>query len=123
MPVRSLNSSVFKWPDPVTVDAALRRWAADAAGQNPGLLRVGYLGSYARGDWGVGSDVDVVIVVERSDTDFLERARAWDLTALPVPADAIVYTAPEIERLTATGGRFARALQDEAVWVYEALTL
>lgn len=80
---------------------------------------MGYLGSYARGDWGVGSDLDVVIVVKRSDVDFLERARAWDLTRLPVPADAIVYTEQEMAELTAKGGRFAETLRDEAVWVYE----
>jgi hypothetical protein len=49
MPVRSLNSSVLKWPDRASVDRAVRAWAIDAAGQHPELLRAGYFGSYARG--------------------------------------------------------------------------
>ena len=119
MPVRSSSSSVFKWPDAATVDAAIRSWAAEAAAREPELVRVGYFGSYARGDWGVGSDLDVVIVVARSDRDFLDRGRAWDLTKLPVPAEVLVYTAHELAELTATGGRFARTLGEETTWVYD----
>ena len=119
MPVRSLDSSLLKWPDRATVDEALRRWAADAAARNPELVRVGYIGSYARGDWGVGSDLDVVIVIERSHEEFLSRGRTWDLTGLPVPAEALVYTSAELAELTAGGGRFAETLKHERVWVYE----
>ncbi len=119
MPVRSLDSSLLKWPDRATVDEALRRWANDAAARHPELLRVGYIGSYARGDWGVGSDLDVLIVIERSDEEFLNRGRTWDLTGLPVPADTLVYTGTELAELTAAAGRFAEMLKHERVWVYE----
>ena len=64
MPVRSLNSSVFKWPDHATVDKAVRSWAQAEAKRHPELQRLGYFGSYARGDWGVGSDLDLVAVVD-----------------------------------------------------------
>src|SRR5256885_999234 len=62
LPVRSLSSSVVVWPDRAAVESALRLWAEEAA-RIPELVRVGYFGSYARGDWGVGSDLDVVLVV------------------------------------------------------------
>ncbi|MGB9639319.1 MAG: nucleotidyltransferase domain-containing protein, partial [Anaerolineales bacterium] len=61
MPVRSLNSSVLVWPNKETVVKALIQWAINAFKTNPVLIRVGYFGSYARGDWGVGSDLDVVL--------------------------------------------------------------
>lgn len=99
MPVRSLRSSVFTWPDAATVDAALGRWAADAASRHGEVLRIGYFGSYARGDWGVGSDIDVVILLQRCDVDFLERARSWDLARLPVPAEVVIYTRQEFATL------------------------
>ena len=83
----------------------------------PEVVRIGYFGSYARGDWGVGSDLDVVIVVERSEGPFLRRASGWDATDLPVPADVLVYTQGEWESLQREG-RFLRTLRDEVRWVY-----
>ena len=52
MPVRSLTSSVFKWPNRSQVDQAVRKWAADEVKRHPGVVRLGYFGYYARGDWG-----------------------------------------------------------------------
>jgi predicted nucleotidyltransferase len=119
LPVRLLSSSVVVWPDRATVESALRRWAADTARTRPELLRVGYFGSYARGDWGVGSDLDVALVVADADLPFTRRAAAWDLTLLPVPADALVYTEDEWRRLD-PASRFARMLAREGVWVWPA---
>lgn len=113
MPVRSLRSSVLRWPDAATVDAAVRAWAAATARGRSDVVWIGYFGSYARGDWGVGSDVDIVVVVDRSDVPFTRRALAFDATSLPVPADVLVYTVDEMER---TG--FTRSLRDRTVWVY-----
>jgi len=119
MPTRSLRSSVLKWPDRAAVHAAVAAWAREAARTHPELLRAGYFGSYARGDWGVGSDVDLILIVERAERDRAERALEWDVLALPVPAEALVYTAEEWDGLRANGGRFGRTLAAEAVWVYE----
>jgi len=85
------------------------------AREHPEVVRIGYFGSYARGDWGVGSDLDLVIIVERAYEPFERRAVRWDVTELPVPAEALVYTAEEWEAL---GGRFGRQLREDAVWVY-----
>ncbi len=119
MPVRSLTSSVLVWPDRAKVESALRGWAEEAGRARPELRRVGYFGSYARGDWGVGSDLDVVLVVAPTPVPVARRAAAWDLTGLPVPADALVYTEEEWRRRDPES-RFARALARELVWVYEA---
>jgi predicted nucleotidyltransferase len=112
-----LNSSVVVWPDRLAVEAALCRWAAEAARRRPELLRVGYFGSYARGDWGVGSDMDIVLVVARDELAFTRRGAAWDLTSLPVSADVVVYTHEEWRGLD-PASRFARTLAREAVWVW-----
>jgi predicted nucleotidyltransferase len=108
---------VLKWPDRETVDAAARRWAERQKALRPKLLRLGYFGSYARGDWGVGSDLDLIALVEHSDLPFHERPLAWDLTPLPVPADILVYTESEWQRLEREGGRFAATIRIEAVWL------
>ena len=117
MPVRLLNSPVLKWPDRAAVDAAARQWAAEMRRQRPGIVRIGYFGSYARGNWGVGSDLDLVIVVERTEEPVERRAARWPTTALPVDADVLVYTSQEWESLLAAAGRFGKTLRQEAVWV------
>lgn len=117
MPVRSLTSSVLVWPDRQAVDRAVRRWAEELAAGHPEVLRVGYFGSYARGDWGVGSDLDLILVLAHSPLPFPSRAAAWDTTSLPVPADLLVYTAREWDRLE-EATPLARVLARETVWVF-----
>jgi predicted nucleotidyltransferase len=95
MPVRPLSSAVLVWPDAKVVDEAARRWAEDLRRAEASVVAVGYFGSYARGDWGVGSDLDVVIVVDNSPEPFERRAARFDATGLPVPVDLLVYTREE----------------------------
>ena len=118
MPVKSLNSSVLVWPDRSQIDRALRQWVPVAASQHPELGRLAYFGSYARGDWGVGSDLDIVAIVASTDEPFHRRSVAWDLNTLPVPAEILVYTEVEWDSLHATPTRFSRTLDQEAVWVF-----
>jgi len=116
MPVRSSSSPVLKWPNAATVDRAVRRWADRVVGARSDVCAVGYFGSYARGDWGVGSDLDLVLIVDRAAEPFERRAARWDTTELPVPTELLVYTKDEWERLR--GGRFHGTVMRDAVWVY-----
>jgi predicted nucleotidyltransferase len=79
MPVRSLNSSVLKWPSAQVVERALRHWSEKTIGRRKDVLRIGYFGSYARGDWGVGSDLDVIIVLKNSKHSFDRRSQMLPL--------------------------------------------
>jgi uncharacterized protein len=117
MPVKSLSSRVLKWPDAKTVDRAVREWAAACTATRADVVRIGYFGSYARGNWGVGSDVDLLILVESSELPFERRSAAWDATSLPVPADVLTYSVEEWDRLK-KGSRFYDTVEREAVWVY-----
>lgn len=116
MPVRSLDSSVLRWPDRDAVDRAVREWAARVASSDDRVARIGYFGSYARGDWGVGSDVDVVVILHASSEPAGRRALAYDALTLPVPADVFVYTQTEWRRMAGAGG-LPRSVGDEVVWV------
>lgn len=117
MPVRSLSSSVLRWPDAQTVDQALRHWVEKVVRQRNDVLQIGYVGSYARGDWGVGSDLDLVIILESSQQPFERRSVEWDTTELPVPADLLVYTQEEWQSFSRER-RFYQMLLQEAVWIY-----
>ncbi|MGI8424394.1 MAG: nucleotidyltransferase domain-containing protein [Chloroflexota bacterium] len=96
---------------------ALAAWAESAMRVRPEVRAIGYFGSYARGDWGVGSDLDVIILVAYEDQPFARRAGRWDLTHLPVPVDVLVYSLDEWESLRGRG-RFGLKLQDETIWLY-----
>lgn len=117
MPVRSLNSSVLKWPDRVAVDRAARLWAAAQRQLHPEIVRVGYFGSYALGDWGVGSDLDLVVIVDRCERVFTERPLDWDTSTLPVPAEILAYIRDEWERLLAGANGFVEAVSRQVVWL------
>ena len=117
MPARSLNSSVFKLPNRAQVEIALRDWAAIAI-QHPEMLRLGYFGSYARGDWGVGSDLDLLVVVSQTQIPFEQRSLSWDLSQLPVPAELVIYSQPEWRQMQMEQGKFAQTLARETVWIY-----
>jgi predicted nucleotidyltransferase len=115
MPVRSLNSSVLIWPKREQVVTALEAWAKKTKAVNPALCRVGYFGSYARGDWGVGSDLDVVILVAESELPFERRTILFDLSDLPVAVDVLVHTVAEWERLTSR--REGKRWWEEVIWL------
>jgi hypothetical protein len=117
MPVKLSSSSILKWPDAATVVAAVRRWAAAESARHPELVRLGYFGSYARGDWGVGSDLDLVAVVRGDPGPAERRTISWNLTALPVPTDLLVYSESEWCRVTEGNSRFASMLRSEVVWI------
>jgi len=81
-------------------------------------MKLGYFGSYARGDWGMGSDLDIIAVVQASAAPFTERAGAFDISGLPVPGELLVYTDGEWSSMQLEGRRFIRDLERETVWVF-----
>ena len=118
MPVKSLNSSVIRWPSKAKVSSAAAKWASELVSQRPDILRIGIIGSYGREDWGVGSDLDLIIVVKDSSERFEERNLGIDVSSLPVPVDLMVYTEDEWRKLSEEGGRFYETVMREGNWIY-----
>ncbi len=90
--------------------AAAALWARRLISANTNIRRVGYIGSYARGDWGPGSDIDLVILVGEAE-DPLVRARGIDTLDLPVPADVLIFTEAEWD-----GMQGRRIRREPIVW-------
>ncbi len=122
MPVTSSTSSIKRWPSAEAVLSAADAWAREAAEQRPDLIALGYFGSYARGEAGFGSDLDLIAVVGTDDQPAEERSRDWHTEVLPVPADLLVFTVREWQQLEAEGGRFVRTLRAEAQWLVKRET-
>ncbi|MGE0538943.1 MAG: nucleotidyltransferase domain-containing protein [Dehalococcoidia bacterium] len=108
---------MLRWPDTETVRHAAHTWAEALVEAEPAIVAVGYFGSYARGDAGVGSDLDLVVIVRESALPFERRAAAWPIESLPVPADVLVYTQVEWSRFADHSPRFAQVLREETRWL------
>ncbi len=72
----------------------------------------------AQGNWSIGSHIDLLIIVAHSDKPFIYRATDFETSKLPVPADVLVYTLDEWEKLQRSG-RFGERLRTETIWLYE----
>lgn len=118
MPVRSLSSSVLRWPDKEAVVSSLLEWAKEIIRDREDIVKIGYFGSYARGDWGVGSDLDIVVIVKSSEIPFDKRSIKWDTEGIPVPVDLLVYTEEEYKGLRISNSGFYRKIEREVKWVY-----
>lgn len=113
MPVRRLDSAVFRWPDRETVLSAARAWAAALQRRDRNVEKVGCIGSYARGDWGVGSDLDVIVVLHETQLSRADRYKTYYPDGLPVQADIWVYSQEEWEALPSRAPHLWRRLQQE----------
>jgi predicted nucleotidyltransferase len=108
----------MRWPECAAVREAVADWTLELAARRADVRAVGYFGSLARGtDWGVGSDADLVVILDATEESFERRGSAFDTTSLPVPADVLVYSREEGEGPHA-GNAFHDRVVDEVVWVH-----
>ena len=119
MPVRPLDQTILKWPSRSAVLEALQEWAATVKDRYDGVVAIGYFGSYARKEEGVGSDLDAVIVTNKSPEPFEKRSLQFDFPDLPVPVDLLVYTEDEWRQKATTG---MRRVADEVVWLFKEVS-
>jgi len=117
MPVRSSSSRVLRWPDAPEVERAATEWAGAVARASSNVVGVGLFGSYARGDAGVGSDLDLIVLLSEVSEPFERRPARFPAETLPVPAEVLVYTLAEWRNLPTTSPRFAGVLNREARWL------
>lgn len=120
MPVRSSRSAVIKWPDRGTVLAGARSWAAALGPTRPEVARILCFGSVTGDRWGVGSDLDVIIVVASSEVPFEKRGLDYPLPECGVPVDMAVYTAEELARFRSEGRRLIDELDRASLVLYRA---
>ena len=118
MPVRSLMQSVLRWPEPEQVLAAVCQWAEQQGKRCSSLQQLGVFGSYGRGEAGVGSDLDLLIVDEAASGSQSERLLQWPLEQLPLCCDALVLSGEELQRLLGSDQRMGQELQRDLRWLW-----
>ncbi len=118
MPVRSLSSFVLRWPNREQVVSSLLEWVKTVIEKRNDVVKIGYFGSYAREDWGVGSDLDLLIILRESELPFERRSVEFDTTPIIVPVDLLLYTEEEFEKMENSGSAFAKKIEREIRWVY-----
>jgi predicted nucleotidyltransferase len=107
------RSAVHTFADRGRALALARDAAARLAAACPAVTRVLLFGSYARDDYTLKSDLDLLIVLSRSDT--VRAARVTEFLAhLPVyPIDVFPYTEEELQSAALAGDPFVtRALRE-----------
>ena len=95
----------------------LHAWAVQERKAHPEISRIGLFGSYAKGAFAPGSDIDLLILVsESSEPRWFMRSAGFDTLKLSVGADLFVYTEAEAERMRETSSWFQHILR-EVVWI------
>lgn len=113
---RSFGSVEVTSVDRDALLAELARSAERLGREAPEVEEVQLFGSFARGDHTPESDVDLLIVVSRSEARFLERADAYRdaFQAIPLDVNLAVYTAAEAARLRRDRSSFLARIAPEA---------
>lgn len=90
----------------------LRRSARRLIRSHPEVRRVLLFGSYARGDFGMRSDADVLLVLSSSPHErYFDRIPDFlgFFLDMSVPVDIFPYTEAEVERMRAKGNPLIRS--------------
>jgi len=105
--------------DRSAVKEAVRRAVRRLARARPEITKVMLFGSLARGDAVPGSDADLLVLLSKSDRQFLDRMSSYVLSAMPVGVDIFPYTEDELTRMTQDGNPFIRHALSEGIVIYE----
>ncbi len=77
-------------------------YAASLFRDHPEVEEVIVFGSMAEGNYAPGSDIDVFLVLSRSDRDARDRIPQLLPGSFPIPVDLFPYTREEIARLASS---------------------
>ncbi|WP_376788591.1 DUF6932 family protein [Thermoflexus sp.] len=97
--------SVRIWKvDRERVWAGLRRWLQEVIEPASEVQEVWLFGSYARGEEGPGSDIDLLVIVREAPEPFFERAMRYTPLRSGLPLEIFVYTEEEARDLSQQPG-------------------
>jgi predicted nucleotidyltransferase len=95
-----LSSVVIKSVDEALVRRSMDGYAARLFAAHPEIAEIIVFGSFAEGNYAPGSDLDILIVLERADRPVRDRIPLYLPGPFPVGVDLFPYTRDEIAALT-----------------------
>lgn len=117
MPKKSSNSVKVVFADKANVLHQLKDYTKSIKRTNLEVEQVGYFGSYANGTYGPASDVDLLIILRKSDKRFLDRIPEFLPDNLSICCDVFPYTSGEIEKMKQDGNPWICHILSEVVWL------
>ncbi len=94
---RSLGSVTVFSLDKKLIEKAIDRFV-DGLSKREEVLKLVIFGSWVKGEAGVGSDVDFLIVLKESEHPFLERIPIYTPSNFPIDTDVFPYTLEELKK-------------------------
>lgn len=114
------DPSATQWPSAQEIGDAVAAWAQESASQDTGLARVGFVAAFNPDGSPQEGHLDVVLLVDQTETPLAERSAEWDLGAVPVPTQALVFTVAEWEEVMESDTWLSRKLSKGTQWVWES---
>jgi len=99
--------------DKKTVWDSLKKFTGELKKKHPEIERIILFGSLIRDDCVPGSDVDLLIVLGKSDKPFLERITDYMPSKFPVGVDVFPYTRQELKTMLKEGNFFIKAALEQ----------
>lgn len=118
MPNLFLNSVEPRFADRREILAIARQIAFRIAREHPEVVRIILFGSFARGDYGVRSDLDLLVVLAHSNRPAQERLTDFLSHAQTYPTDMLLLTQAELELRLAEGDPFLKRAVSEGILLY-----
>ncbi len=100
------------------VERALDEYVRSLVARHADVEEIILFGSLVAGTPVPGSDVDLLLVLTRSNRGFLDRMPEFLPTGFPVDVDVFPYTREEVDRMTAEGNRFVQGVLREGRTLY-----
>jgi predicted nucleotidyltransferase len=113
-----LNTVGVTWFDSEAVRRALDAYVTSLVRAHPEVDEVILFGSLVKGVAVPGSDVDLLIVLNKADRRFLDRIPLFLPTGFPVGVDVFPYTRDEMDRMCAEGNPFIGAALREGTTIF-----
>jgi uncharacterized protein len=106
----SLNSVVIKSIDRDKVHKAVLAYAEQLRRQHAEIVRIIWFGAWVMGLPSPGSDVDLCLILSKSDKPYRDRIPDYLPLGFPVGIDLVRYTEEEFDRLKQTSPEWYKAI-------------
>ena len=107
---RSSTSAHVRYADPEAIRRAVTTYAQDLRAGHSEIRSIRWFGSWVNNSASVGSDVDLCIVIERSEKARRDRLPEYLPLSFPVGIDLFVFTEEELAQLRKDHPSFAQAI-------------